>query len=209
MTRIRPLALTLSVLTVAAGVAAGCGGNDQGFRRDGSKIDGDPSSALPAALASTKSSIKERKPGEPLPTQKNFDTTQISTDLTKKPTVPKATGKAPSEVQGSDIVTGTGAVAANGDKVKVQYVGTLFSGGKEFDTSWKKGRTPFEFTIGQGQVIQGWDQGIPGMKVGGRRLLVIPPDLAYGVAGSPPTIPANAPLVFVVDLKKVTKPKGK
>jgi peptidylprolyl isomerase len=209
MTRTRPLALTLSVLTVAAGVAAGCGGNSDGFRRDGSKIDGDPSTPLPSALASTKSTIKVRKPGEPLPAQKNFDTTQVSTDLSKKPTVPKATGKAPTELQASDIVTGTGTEAASGDKVTVQYVGTLFNGGKEFDASWKKGRTPFEFTVGQGQVIQGWDQGIPGMKVGGRRLLVIPADLAYGAAGSPPTIPANAPLVFVVDLKKVTKANGK
>ena len=129
----------------------------------------------------------------------------MSTDLKKKPAVPKATGTAPKELQGSDVVTGTGAVAKTGDKVTVQYVGQLFADGKQFDTSWQKGRTPFEFTIGQGQVIQGWDQGIPGMKVGGRRILVIPADLAYGAAGSPPTIPANAPLVFVVDLKKIAK----
>ncbi|HET6509668.1 MAG TPA: FKBP-type peptidyl-prolyl cis-trans isomerase [Baekduia sp.] len=205
MTRIRNIALSLSVLALAGGAVAGCGGSDNsdGFRKDGSKIDGDPATTLPAELASTKSSIKTRQPGEPLPAQTSV--TGVSTDLGKKPDVPKATGAAPKELQGSDVVVGTGAEAKDGDKVTVQYVGTLFSNGKEFDTSWKKGRTPFEFTIGQGQVIQGWDQGVPGMKVGGRRVLVIPSDLAYGSAGSPPTIPADAPLIFVVDLKKVSK----
>jgi peptidylprolyl isomerase len=202
MTRTRNIALSLSVLSLAAGLVAGCGSSDDnGFRSAGSKIDGDPSTALPADLASTKSTVKVRQPGEALPNQTNV--VGVSTDLTKKPTVPKATGKAPTALQGSDVVTGTGTVARTGDKVTVQYVGQLFANGKEFDTSWKKGRTPFQFTIGQGQVIQGWDQGVPGMKVGGRRVLVIPADLAYGSAGSPPTIPANAPLVFVIDLKKV------
>lgn len=202
MTRTRSIALFLTVLSLAA---AGCGdsSSEGGFRSDGSKIDGDPSTTLPADLASTESTVTTRQAGQPLPEQKNV--TGVSTDLTKKPTAPKATGTAPTELQGSDVVTGTGAEAKDGDKVTVQYVGQLFADGKEFDTSWKKGRTPFEFTIGQGAVIQGWDQGVPGMKVGGRRILVIPADLAYGAAGSPPTIPANAPLIFVVDLKKVSK----
>jgi FKBP-type peptidyl-prolyl cis-trans isomerase len=205
MTRYRNIALSLSVLAVAAGSVAGCGGGDDsdGFRKDGSKIDGDPTTTLPAALASTKSTIKTRQPGEPLPEQKNV--TGVSTDLKKKPAIPKATGAAPKELQGTDVVTGSGAMAKTGDKVTVAYVGVLFANGKQFDTSWQKGRTPFEFTVGQGQVIQGWDQGIPGMKVGGRRVLVIPADQAYGAQGSPPTIPANAPLIFVVDLKKVSK----
>jgi peptidylprolyl isomerase len=204
MTRTRSIALSLSVLSLAAGLTAGCGGStDDGFRKDGSKIDGDPGTTLPASLSSTKSTVKTRQPGEALPEQKNVS--GISTDLKTKPTAPKAVGSAPAELQGSDVVVGTGAEAKTGDKVTVQYVGQLFGGGKEFDTSWKKGRTPFEFTIGQGQVIAGWDQGIPGMKVGGRRVLVIPADLGYGAAGSPPTIPANAPLIFVVDLKKIAK----
>jgi peptidylprolyl isomerase len=75
----------------------------------------------------------------------------------------------------------------------------LFNGGKEFDASWKRSE-PFTFTLGQGKVIPGWDQGVPGMKIGGRRELIIPAALAYGANGSPPTIPPNAPLVFVVDL---------
>jgi peptidylprolyl isomerase len=185
-------------------MTAGCGGgSDDGFRSGDSKIDGDPATTLPAELASTKSTVKTRKPGEPLPEQKNVS--GVSTDLTKKPTAPKATGAAPTELQGSDVVVGKGAEAKDGDKVTVQYVGQLFADGKEFDTSWKKGAAPFAFTLGGGQVIQGWDQGVPGMKVGGRRILVIPADLAYGDAGSPPSIPAKAPLIFVVDLKKIAK----
>jgi peptidylprolyl isomerase len=205
MTRFRNIALSLSVLAVAAGSVAGCGGGDDsdGFRKDGSKIDGDPATTLPAALASTKSTVKVRQPGDPLPEQKNV--VGVSTDLKKKPVVAKPTGQPPTELQGTDVVTGKGPVAENGDKATVQYVGQLFSDGKVFDTSWQKGRPPFAFTIGRGSVIAGWDQGIPGMKVGGRRVLVIPPDLAYGAQGSPPTIPANAPLVFVVDLKKLVK----
>ena len=81
----------------------------------------------------------------------------------------------------------------------VNYVGVLYKGGKEFDASWKRNE-PFTFTLGRGQVIAGWDQGVAGMKVGGRRELIIPAPLAYGAKGSPPTIPPNAALVFVVDL---------
>jgi peptidylprolyl isomerase len=200
MTRIRPIVL-LALLSVCAAFAAACGSSNEGFRRDGSNIDGDPSTTLPAELASTKSTAKTRKAGEPLPPATSV--TGVSTDVSKKPTIPKATGAAPKELQGSDVVVGTGATAKDGDKVSVQYVGVLFKGGKQFDASWDRGKKPFDFTIGQGQVIQGWDQGVPGMKVGGRRVLVIPPELAYGAAGSPPTIPANSPLIFAIDLKKV------
>ena len=84
----------------------------------------------------------------------------------------------------------------------MQYVGVLYDGGTEFDASWNSGE-PFPFKLGNGDVIKGWDQGIVGMKEGGRRKLIIPPDLAYGPEGQPPTIPPNATLVFVVDLKKV------
>jgi peptidylprolyl isomerase len=204
MTRTRPIALSLSVLSLAAGLVAGCGGgSDDGFRKDGSKIDGDPSTTLPASLASTKSTVKTRGADDPLPPQSNV--TGVSTDLSKKPVVPKATGKAPTALAGTDVVTGTGPAAKAGDKVTVRYVGTLFATGKQFDASWDRKPNSFDFTIGKAEVISGWDQGVPGMKVGGRRVLVIPADLAYGAAGSPPTIPANAPLIFVVDLKKISK----
>ena len=96
-----------------------------------------------------------------------------------------------------DLREGTGAEAKAGDRVTVHYTGTLTDGTK-FDSSRDRGQ-PFSFTLGRGQVITGWDQGLVGMKVGGRRLLVIPPDLGYGAAGSPPKIKANETLIFVID----------
>ena len=123
-------------------------------------------------------------------------------DIKKKPKIPKQTGKAPTELIAQDLIVGKGPAAKAGDKVSVQYVGVLFDGGKEFDSSWKRGQ-PFDVTLGQGAVISGWDQGLVGIKKGGRRRLVIPSDLAYGAQGSPPTIPANAALVFDIDAEKV------
>jgi peptidylprolyl isomerase len=115
-------------------------------------------------------------------------------------TVPK--GEAPEELVVKDIEEGAGKAAKSGDQVTVQYVGISFLNGRQFDASWDRGE-PFTFQLGQGAVIQGWDQGVEGMKVGGRRQLVIPPDLAYGPQGSPPTIGPNETLVFVVDLLSV------
>ena len=98
-----------------------------------------------------------------------------------------------------NLIVGTGPEAKAGESVTVNYVGALYKGGKVFDASWKR-HEPFSFVLGKGQVIPGWDQGVAGMKVGGRRVLIIPAPLAYGTKGSPPTIPPNAALVFVVDL---------
>jgi peptidylprolyl isomerase len=84
----------------------------------------------------------------------------------------------------------------------VQYVGVSHSNGEQFDASWDRGGEPFTFTLGSGQVIPGWDEGVQGMKVGGRRKLVIPPDLAYGETGQPPIGP-NETLIFVIDLEDV------
>jgi FKBP-type peptidyl-prolyl cis-trans isomerase len=103
----------------------------------------------------------------------------------------------------TDLLVGKGAEAKTGDKVSVHYVGTL-PDGKEFDSSRKRGQ-PFVFTLGQGRVIRGWDQGVVGMKVGGKRKLVIPPALAYGPNGMPPAIPPNATLNFEVELMEITK----
>jgi len=130
------------------------------------------------------------------------DTGTISSDLNEKPTIEVPSGPAPSELVTKDIVTGDGATAEQGDTVKVQYVGVDYATGKQFDASWDNGK-PFSFQLGSGQVIPGWDQGVEGMKVGGRRELIVPPDLAYGAQGSPPTIGPNATLVFVVDLLDV------
>jgi peptidylprolyl isomerase len=129
------------------------------------------------------------------------ETTSVA-DTGPKPTVEVPKGPAPTQLVVKDLKTGDGAEAKSGDQVSVQYVGVLYSDGKQFDSSWDRGQ-PFSFQLGGGNVIPGWDQGVAGMKVGGRRELVIPPDLAYGAQGQPPTIPANATLVFVIDLVSV------
>jgi peptidylprolyl isomerase len=129
-------------------------------------------------------------------------TTPTAGPLSKEPTVTKPTGAPPTTLAKKDIFVGTGPEAKAGESVTVNYVGVLYSTGAVFDASWKR-HEPFAFTLGKGQVITGWDQGIAGMKVGGRRELIIPAPLAYGAKGSPPAIPPNAALVFVVDLLAV------
>jgi peptidylprolyl isomerase len=119
-----------------------------------------------------------------------------------KPTVEVPAGQPPTTLEKKDLIEGKGKEAAAGQKVSVQYVGVAFSTKKQFDASWDRG-APFNFALGAGDVIKGWDQGIPGMKVGGRRQLVVPPDLAYGPNGYPPVIGPNETLVFVVDLVAV------
>jgi peptidylprolyl isomerase len=125
--------------------------------------------------------------------------TPTSGPLSKEPHVTPPSGPAPTKLVTKEIIPGTGTEAKSGDAVTVNYVGALYHSGKVFDASWKRNE-PFPFTLGKGQVIPGWEQGVVGMKVGGRRELFIPAALAYGAKGSPPTIPPNEPLVFVVDL---------
>ncbi|HEX8157663.1 MAG TPA: FKBP-type peptidyl-prolyl cis-trans isomerase [Solirubrobacteraceae bacterium] len=126
---------------------------------------------------------------------------QISDDLTSKPEVPAPAGDPPAELVTSDVVVGEGTAAKSGDHVTVHYVGVSFSSGKQFDSSWDRGQ-PFDFPLGAGRVIQGWDFGVAGMREGGRRTLTIPPSLGYGSRGTGPIKP-NETLIFVVDLVKV------
>jgi peptidylprolyl isomerase len=126
--------------------------------------------------------------------------------LATKPAT-EACNPKPTKLETKDLITGTGEEAKKGSTVYVNYVGALCSNGKEFDSSWSR-KEPFLFVIGTGEVINGWDKGVVGMKVGGRRLLKIPAEEAYGKLGNEPKIPKNEPLVFVVDLLKV-KPKEK
>lgn len=108
----------------------------------------------------------------------------------------------PDELQVIDLVEGDGEVAEAGDTVTVHYVGKAWSTGAEFDASWDRGQ-PFSFDLGAGRVITGWDEGVEGMKVGGRRKLVIPPEKGYGAAGAGGVIGPDETLVFVVDLLEV------
>ena len=126
----------------------------------------------------------------------------ITKELDVKPRIPKPSGPPPTELVKEDIVVGKGPAAKPGDRVTVHYVGVTFTYGDQFDASWDKQR-PFTFELGKGNVIQGWEQGVPGMKVDGRRMLTIPADMAYGAQGQPPEIPPNEPLVFVIDLRRI------
>ncbi len=125
--------------------------------------------------------------------------TPASGPLSKEPTVTPPSGPPPPKLVTKELIVGTGPEAKAGSSVTVNYVGVLYKGGTVFDASWKRNET-FPFVLGKGQVIPGWEQGIVGMKVGGRRELIIPSGLAYGAKGSPPTIPPNSALIFVVDL---------
>lgn len=116
-----------------------------------------------------------------------------------KPEVTVGAGVPSGMLEVDDLQAGDGAEAAAGSQVTVHYVGVSHSNGAEFDASWNRGE-PFSFTIGGGQVIQGWDMGVKGMRVGGRRKLVIPPHLGYGSRGAGGVIGPNETLVFVVDL---------
>ena len=117
----------------------------------------------------------------------------------QKPEVTVEGGQPPSELQIDDLEVGTGPEATSGNSVDVHYVGVSWSTGAQFDASWDR-RSTFSFTLGAGQVIPGWDQGVAGMKVGGRRRLTIPPALGYGSQGAGGVIKPNETLVFVVDL---------
>ena len=135
------------------------------------------------------------------------DSDPDNTDLSKQPVIEADTGDPPTELESTDIVEGDGTAAKSGDTLSVQYVGAITNTGEIFDSSWDD-QQPLEFPLGAGQVIPGWDQGLEGMKEGGRRELVIPADLAYGEAGSPPSIGPNQTLTFIVDLEKVSPGGG-
>jgi peptidylprolyl isomerase len=170
---VRALISTFALCALLA--VAGCGSS------------GDSSSSSTESTGSTSTSAEE-------------STTPATKKTKPQVTVPK--GAPPKQLVVKELEEGTGAEAKAGDEVTVQYVGVDYKSGKEFDSSWSR-HEPFAFQLGVGQVIPGWDQGIEGMKVGGRRELIIPPELAYGEAGSPPAIGPNETLVFVVDLLAV------
>ena len=121
----------------------------------------------------------------------------------ERPQIAKPEGDIPFDLLVEDLVVGEGDEATSGRKVTVHYVGVAFSSGEEFDASWNRGQ-PFEFKVGKGQVIPGWDAGVQGMRVGGRRRLTIPSAMAYGARGAGGAIAPHEPLVFVVDLLSVS-----
>jgi peptidylprolyl isomerase len=166
--------LALIATVPIAIAAAGCGSSDKKSNASASTIDTSQSTAAAPATA------------KPRP----------------KPKVKVPAGKPPTKLVIKDLIPGTGPAAKAGDAITVNYIGVNFKGGAMFDNSYDRGQA-FPFQLGGGQVIPGWDQGLVGMKVGGRRQITIPPSLAYGPQGQPPTIKPNETLVFVVDLLSI------
>ncbi|HET7476462.1 MAG TPA: FKBP-type peptidyl-prolyl cis-trans isomerase [Dermatophilaceae bacterium] len=122
--------------------------------------------------------------------------------MTEKPEIDFPEGPPPTDLEITDLTVGDGAEAKPGSQVLVHYVGVAHSTGEEFDASYNRGE-PLDFPLGAGRVIQGWDRGVAGMKVGGRRQLVIPPQLGYGDRGAGGVIKPGETLIFVVDLVAV------
>jgi peptidylprolyl isomerase len=180
MSRLGAIAVTL----VAAVLLAGCGKSSSPT----SSSSGSTTSTIPS---STSSSVNEENKSVTVPDIAN------ATNLQVAPAVSAGSQPAPTTLQMKDLVVGTGAEAKSTNTVRIQYLGANYADGKEFDSSWKGGQ-PAVFPLSG--VIKGFSQGIVGMKVGGRRVVVIPPDLGYGAGGSPPAVGPNETLVFVIDL---------
>jgi peptidylprolyl isomerase len=180
--------LALILVACLALFAAGCGG-------------GDDSSSSGESTASTEATSTEASAPKEESSSGGGEKKSAGGEKTKpKVTVPS--GPPPKKLEIKEIEKGTGATAKPGDEVTVQYVGVGYDSEEEFDSSWSRNE-PFSFQLGAGQVIPGWDQGVAGMKVGGRRELIIPSNLAYGPAGSPPVIGPDETLIFVIDLLAV------
>ena len=183
-----PRLLLLMLMLTSALALAACG-DDEAKTDPSTAAPTGQAQTTPAPATTTEAEAAAPEGGDPK-------------DLSKKPRVDVPEGPPPAKLVTEDIVRGKGKAAKKGSKLEMQYVGVLYDGGEQFDASWDSGQ-PFPFELGAGNVIKGWDEGIVGMKAGGRRKLIIPPDLAYGPEGQPPTIPPAATLVFVVDLLKV------
>lgn len=187
-------AATTALLAVAVLGAGACGGDSEDPIEQSVKAQ-EQLAAKAATTTTATTATAEAPPGA------TIQKLEISTDLKKKPEIAKPAGDPPTKLYQRDIVKGKGKAAKSGDSISVQYVGVSYSTGEQFDASWDRG-DPFPFQLGQKKVIAGWDEGVVGMKVGGRRMLVIPPDLAYGAQGKD-SIGPNETLVFVIDLEKI------
>lgn len=186
----------LALFTALALFAAACGDST-----DTTDADSDET-----VEESTEESAGESEAAEDTTTDETAQATDTVDQLNGgKPVVEIPEGDAPTELVTEDLIVGDGNTAAAGDLLEMHYVGVLFDDGSQFDASWDRGST-FSFVLGQGRVIQGWDEGIVGMTEGSRRVLTIPPDQAYGDNSPSPDIPNGSTLVFVVDLVAAHSP---
>jgi peptidylprolyl isomerase len=206
------LALTLSACkhggSSSASAPAPAASSAPSSQPSATATSGATATATPSAGASASAST----PNNPFPTASPFPQgdsavpgmpaiTANATAFDKEPTIAKGTGTAPTNLFTRDLIVGTGKTVVATDTVNVRYVGALYSDGTVFDASWKSGSAPVAFPLSG--VVPGFAGGIVGMKIGGRREIVIPPFLGYGEMGSPPAVPPNATLVFVVDLVSI------
>ena len=181
--RARLLLSLIAAVLLAVGVAA-CGGDD-------SSSEGETAATATPTEAPAEDNVDAIAAG-------------ITKNTKKKPEIAVPEGDPPTQLVIRDIVKGKGPKAKAGDQLSMQYVGNSWSTGEQFDASWDRGAQPFPFQLGAGMVIPGWDQGMLGMREGGRRLLIVPPDLGYGAGGTPDgTIAPNETLIFAVDLEKI------
>lgn len=189
----KPITLTCALIACAAAVA-GCGSSTA------PGVTLAPSSGATAAASAPSTSTTSSSASASSTTS---NTTPLPAALKTKPKVVPPSGPPPTKLVVKDLIKGSGPAATAGSTVNVQYVGVLEKGGKQFDASWNDGSgQPVSLPLSG--VIHGWQQGIPGMRVGGRRELIIPASLGYGAKGSPPKIPPNSALVFVIDLHGVS-----
>jgi peptidylprolyl isomerase len=179
---VKLFALILVACLALAG--AGCGSSDD------------------SSTGSSESTETSTEPSEKSPTESGGSAEKSSGSAKTKPKVTVPSGPPPKKLEIKEIEKGSGAEAKAGDEATVQYVGVGYDSEEEFDSSWSRNE-PFPVSLGAGGVIPGWEQGIEGMKVGGRRELIIPPNLAYGPQGYPPSIGPNETLIFVIDLLAV------
>jgi FKBP-type peptidyl-prolyl cis-trans isomerase len=182
----------LIILACLALLVAGCGS-------DSASTSSSSAESSPAPKGEESSTVaKEESPAESKAAAKKGE------EKAKKKTKPKVSvpgGPPPEELAIKDLEEGSGPEAKPGDEVTVQYVGVNYRTGKQFDASWDRGE-PFTFKLGEGLVVEGWEKGIPGMKPGGRRELIIPPELGYGYRRTE-GVPPGSTLIFVVDLVSV------
>jgi peptidylprolyl isomerase len=203
----RPWKLFILVAVVALALAvAGCGDDDDSDGGEAATTQTQTETqAQTETQPQTQTQPEPQVPATPSIKAKKVTPSAGEADIDTKPKVPKGEGSPPKRLVAQDLIVGKGKRVKAGDMASVQYVGVLFKNGKQFDTSWvgkKEAGQPFQFTVGGGQVIPGWDRGVAGMREGGRRKLIIPARLAYGEQGYPPNIPPNAPLIFDIDLQQ-------
>ncbi len=187
---LKPIALTCAVILLGVAVAS-CGSSSAAPGVQTAPSGGPTAAAVTTATTTTSAATTPA------------NTTPLPAALKTKPKVVAPSGPPPTKLVIKDLIKGTGPVAKPDSTVTVQYVGVLYKNGKQFDASWNDGAgKPVTFPLSG--MIPGWKQGIPGMRVGGRRELIIPSNLGYGASGRAPKIPPNAALVFVIDLHGVS-----